>query len=154
MERRRRHLTDTSLCQVCKGGEESSMHILRDCPAMSGIWTRIVPVRKQREFFTFPLLCWLHDNLGNDMDMGGYTWSTIFAISIWWGWKWRCWNVFGNNGKCRDRVKFLKNLASEVSLAHEHLRERACAGVRVERHIAWKPPESGWWKMNTDGASR
>lgn len=31
MERYRRHLNDTSLCQVCKGGEESIIHILRDC---------------------------------------------------------------------------------------------------------------------------
>ncbi|CAA7037229.1 unnamed protein product [Microthlaspi erraticum] len=154
LERRRRHITDTSLYQVCKGGEESTMHILRDCPAMAGIWTRIVPVSKQREFFTAPILNWLHDNIGNNTDMGGHTWSTLFAISTWWGWKWRCWNVFGNSGKCKDRVKFLKNLATEVFSAHVKLRQQTSTCVREERHIAWTKPENGWWKMNTDGASR
>ncbi|CAA7059623.1 unnamed protein product [Microthlaspi erraticum] len=86
--------------------------------------------------------------------MRDYTWSTVFAISVWWIWKWRCWNVFGNNGKCRDRVRFLKNLATEISLANEKLRGRQAVGTRVERRIAWKLPENGWWKMNTDGASR
>lgn len=36
-ERHRRHLSDSGICQVCKGGEETILHVLRDCPAMSGI---------------------------------------------------------------------------------------------------------------------
>ncbi|CAA7027275.1 unnamed protein product [Microthlaspi erraticum] len=90
MERQRRHLYDTRVCQVCKGGEESILHVLRDCPAMSGIWTRVVPPQRQREFFNASLLSWLFENLGHDADMGGYLWSTFFAMAAWWGWKWRC----------------------------------------------------------------
>lgn len=36
-ERYRRHIGDTELCKVCKGGVESILHVLRDCPAMVGI---------------------------------------------------------------------------------------------------------------------
>ncbi|CAA7051323.1 unnamed protein product [Microthlaspi erraticum] len=122
LERQRRHLSDTGVRQVCKGGEESILHILRDCPAMAGIWNRIVPARKRHEFFATPLLRWVHENLVNDADMGGYVWSTIFAMGAWWGWKWRCWNVFGHPGKCRDRVKYVKDIAQEVTTAHQKSR--------------------------------
>ncbi|CAA7025020.1 unnamed protein product [Microthlaspi erraticum] len=154
MERQRRHLSDTGVCQVCRGGEESILHVLRDCPAMDGIWRRIVPARRRQSFFEAPLLSWVYENLGKDDEMGGYSWATVFAMSLWWGWKWRCWNVFGKQGTCRDRVQFLKDRAREASTAHEKVRIQGRRGERVERQIAWVPPESGWWKMNTDGASR
>lgn len=35
-ERYRRHLCDSNICQVCKGAVETTLHILRDCPAMGG----------------------------------------------------------------------------------------------------------------------
>lgn len=90
MERHRRHLCDSSLCQVCKGGDESIPHIFRDCPAMRGVWERLVPRRKRREFFTMSLLEWLYHNLGDEENLGDSTWATLFAVSVWWGWKWRC----------------------------------------------------------------
>lgn len=51
MERQRRHLCDSGLCSVCRSGDETIMHVLRDCPAMEGLWIRLVPVRKRRLFF-------------------------------------------------------------------------------------------------------
>lgn len=111
MEQQRRHLSDTGICQVCKGGNETIIHILRDCPTMYGIWTRIIPRRKRGTFFTQTLLEWVYDNLGDSGEVDGCLWSTIYAIAVWWGWKWRCGNVFGVNGKCRDRVKFVRDPA-------------------------------------------
>ncbi|CAA7038516.1 unnamed protein product [Microthlaspi erraticum] len=66
----------------------------------------------------------------------------------------RCGNVFGTNGKCRDRVKFIKDKAKEVAAAHVKGAGDGMRRQRVERHIAWKPPMQDWWKINTDGASR
>ncbi|CAA7012925.1 unnamed protein product [Microthlaspi erraticum] len=91
---------------------------------MVGAWTRLVPRQRQQEFFGQSVLEWLYLNLGLEARAFGSSWATLFAISVWWGWKWRCGNVFGVVGKCRDRVKFLKELAK------------------------------GWMKLNTDGASR
>ncbi|CAA7059955.1 unnamed protein product [Microthlaspi erraticum] len=153
-ERHRRHLSDTNLCQVCRSGEETIIHILRDCPAMEGIWRRIVPRRKRREFFEAPLLSWLYTNLGSELDLGEYKWSTCFAMAVWWGWKWRCDNVFGSNRKCRDRVKFVKDIAKEVASAYTKTTNTGGMAQRVERQIAWQPPIQGWWKVNTDGTSR
>ncbi|XP_020871723.1 uncharacterized protein LOC9299799 [Arabidopsis lyrata subsp. lyrata] len=152
-ERYRRHLGDTEICQVCKGGTETIIHALRDCPAMEGIWTRTVPLRKRQSFFASSLLEWLYANLGDETERDGSKWSTKFAVSVWWGWKWRCGNVFGSNGRCRDRVRFLKDLAQEVDVAYLNMAGEAGQPPRVERLICWKPPRDGWMKLNTDGAS-
>ncbi|CAA7051415.1 unnamed protein product [Microthlaspi erraticum] len=153
-ERKRRHLCDSDICPVCKGGVETLIHIIRDCPAMQGIWTRLVPARKQHEFFMKPLLPWLYENLGEDGVTFGVPWSTLFGMSIWWGWKWRCGNLFGENGKCRDRVRFLKDLAKEVLTVSEACLTQNPKPLREERMIRWIQPQTGWVKLNTDGASR
>lgn len=75
-------------------------------------------------------------------------------MASWWGWKWRCGNVFGDNGKCRDRVRFVREIAAEVTKAHKAAWGRAMGGVTETRLLSWKPPEPGWVKVNTDGASR
>lgn len=144
MERNRRHLCDTSLCVVCKGGEESILHVLRDCPAMMGIWLRLVPARRRTRFFSMTLWEWFYENLGNKSVVETVSWDTLFAITVWWGWKWRCGNVFGENRKCRDRVRFIKELARDVFLAHAHQEEGAKAVVRVERNIGWRWTVV-WW---------
>ncbi|KAG7600713.1 P-loop containing nucleoside triphosphate hydrolase [Arabidopsis suecica] len=70
-----------------------------------------------------------------------------------WGWKWRCGNIFGSNGRCRDRVKFIKDLAQEVTQAHSSISGDSGSVMRVERLIGWTAPTDGWLKLNTDGAS-
>lgn len=154
MERYRRHLCVSSVCPVCKGGEETIIHVLRDCPAMLGIWTRISPTRGSRYFFDQSLLEWIYDNIGKKEGLEENSWATTFAMAIWWGWKWRCGNVFGENGKCRDRVQFIKDVSKEVVCAHLVTRAGSSQGTRVERLIGWSPPSEGWVKLNTDGAVR
>ena len=152
-ERHRRHLSGTDLCQVCRGGIETIIHVLRDCPAIKGIWERFVPRMRREAFFRMPLLEWLYKNLCDNNAGGGVPWATIFDLTLWWGWKWRCGNVFGDTRLWRDRVKFLRDLAKGVIIANRtenaHIKERHM----VEIMVGWKPPCVGWMKLNTDGAS-
>ncbi|CAA7017011.1 unnamed protein product [Microthlaspi erraticum] len=152
-ERSRRHMGDTAICQVCKAGVESITHVLRDCPAIAGIMTRIVPRGKQQIFFALPLMEWLFENLGENAETGFGPWSTMFAIVTWWAWKWRCGNIFGDGKLWRDRVKFVKEYAKEMSRVLSK-----CGGGtnvnRAERLISWTPPLVSWVKLNTDEASR
>ena len=62
-ERHRRHMADFDVCQLCRGASESLIHVLRDCPAMTGIWLRLVPKRKRQTFFATSLLEWFFMNL-------------------------------------------------------------------------------------------
>lgn len=136
VERKRRNICDTNLCQVCKSGEETILHVLRDCQAMASIWSRLLPPRRLYVFFTQSLLEWVYSNLGEQELVGGYPWATLFALAAWWGWKRRCRNVFGENRKCRDRVRFLKDSAKEVVEAHSLLGSNRGNVTRVERQIA------------------
>lgn len=154
VERQRRHMSNTDLCQVCKAGSEITIHILRDCPAMRGLWERIVPYRRRNTFFGQTLLEWMFSNLGDDGKSFDSTWATTFAMGVWWSWKWRCDNVFGNNGRCRDRTKFIKDKAKEVTLANLKSHENDQHVPRVEAMVSWVAPSDGWMKLNTNGASR
>lgn len=89
-----RHIGDTAICLVCKGGVESNLHVFWDCPAMAGIWICIVPRRKRHSFFAQSLLKWVFENLGNKGGGSEGAWSTTFAVAVWWGWKWRCGNFW------------------------------------------------------------
>ena len=137
-ERYRRHLGDTNICEVCKSGVETTLQILRDCPAMAGIWARLIPARRRQNFFAKSLLEWIHSNLGEEGEMvpGDGSWATMFAIATWWGWKWRCGNIFGENRVWKDKVRFIKGLAAEVRAANMASKEHSPAAVRVERMIA------------------
>ena len=154
VERKRRHLSETSVCPLCKGGDETILHVLRDCPAAVGLWTRLLPPSRQQHFFQLPLLPWLFENLAKREAELGNLWPTTFALTAWWCWKWRCGYVFGDEGKCRDRVKFLKEKAREVLAAHDKLRDCSRVRERVGMQISWRRPAHGWIKLNTDGASK
>ncbi|KAG7564477.1 Ribonuclease H-like superfamily [Arabidopsis suecica] len=119
-ERFRRHLCDTEICQICKNGVESIIHVLRDCGG------------------------------GGEE---GESWPTMFAMAVWWGWKWRCGNIFGDNRVWKDRVRFIKELAKEVMAAKVLNGNGVTKAVRVEKMIKWVTPPTGWFKLNTDGAS-
>ncbi|KAG7548150.1 Ribonuclease H domain [Arabidopsis suecica] len=81
--------------KVPERGVETIMHIIRDCPTMVGIWTRLVPRRRQSVFFTKSLLEWIYVNLSEETQVEEGPWSVMFALAVWWGWKWRCGNVLG-----------------------------------------------------------
>ncbi|CAA7053003.1 unnamed protein product [Microthlaspi erraticum] len=143
-ERFRRHIGDTEICQVCKAGIETTLHILRDCPAMNGIWERIVTREKRQAFFSMSLLEWLFVNLSDPTKTEFGPWSTLFSVSVWWAWKWRCGNVFEDNKLWRDRVGFVKEYAREVSQV-QSTESGARTTVREERLISWLPPLAGQW---------
>nr|AID60103.1 hypothetical protein [Brassica napus] len=154
MERKRRHISENGTCPLCKSGDETILHVLRDCPAAAGLWRKLVLPTRQQRFFNLTLFEWLYENLANDKSVNGDQWPSLFALTVWWCWKWRCGYVFGEIGKCRDRVRFVKDKAQEVIKANKKVREPSAIGVHVERQIAWFVPENGWVKLNTDGASR
>ncbi|CAA7023659.1 unnamed protein product [Microthlaspi erraticum] len=104
-------------------------------------------------FFDKTLLVWLYENLQPGVTVATVPWSTTFSMAVWWGWKWRFGNVFGENCPCRDRVQFVMELAAEVWGANQLLGAKGSERPREVRHIGWKVPAAGWFKLNTDGAS-
>lgn len=70
-------------------------------------------------------------------------------LLLWW-----CDNVFGNNGKYRDRTKFIKDKAQEVTLASLKKKLANSHVNRIETMVGWVAPSEGWIKLNMNGDSR
>ncbi|CAA7016120.1 unnamed protein product [Microthlaspi erraticum] len=51
-------------------------------------------------------------------------------------------------------MRFVKDVAKDVIKAMEACKEPGSRPARVERMIGWTPANEGWFKLNTDGASR
>lgn len=81
-KRQRRHLSGSGMCQVCKGGEETIIHILRDCPVIAGIWNRIVTPSKRGGFFNQTLFEWIYTNLRDVGVKDEVPWATMFGMVL------------------------------------------------------------------------
>ncbi|CAA7043435.1 unnamed protein product [Microthlaspi erraticum] len=73
-------------------------------------------------------------------------------VAVWWAWKWRCGNIFGETKLWRDRVKFVQDYTKEVWSGASASSSVELAS-RQERLVSWTPPLVSWVKLNTDGAS-
>ncbi|KAA3475772.1 non-LTR retroelement reverse transcriptase-like [Gossypium australe] len=129
--RARMGLASTAQCERCTTLSEDMLHLLRDCPISRSLWLRMVPTSLQREFFECGTSEWIKANiLCRTRARHGTEWNVLFAVSLWWLWKWRNESIFQGNDPPRTQPR------------------------RQERLISWKPPPSGWTLINTDGASR
>ena len=68
-ERRRRHLNASALCTRRDNGNESVLHVLRDCSQAKSLWLRMVPSNSQSNLFFLDLKEWILHNLGNKLDI-------------------------------------------------------------------------------------
>ncbi|GJS86227.1 LURP1-like domain-containing protein [Tanacetum coccineum] len=81
----------------------------------------------------------------------------MFAITLWWLWKWRNTEIFGRNEEIPiDPIRFLHTKLKEMSdaLLKDDMRKQGCYKIRKEVFIGWITPPDGWVMLNTDGASR
>ena len=62
-ERVSRGLSNSSTCAKCNLEEESTIHVLRDCPFASWIWMNLLDQADWDHFFNLPLQEWLAGNL-------------------------------------------------------------------------------------------
>ncbi|KAL9293273.1 putative ribonuclease H domain-containing protein [Arabidopsis thaliana] len=88
---------------------------------------------------------WVYANLDEGAVVEGSSLATFFTISVWWRWKWWCGNIFGQNGVCRDRVKFVKDTGKEVALAK-------LVNMGNEGMISREERMIGWGLRDSDGA--
>ncbi|CAA0840318.1 Unknown protein [Striga hermonthica] len=73
VERRRRHISDSSTCTLCGRYDESTMHCLRDCTGARQVWRSLIPAHQQSEFFRLHLRDWLIQNLQNGLGIGHWS---------------------------------------------------------------------------------
>lgn len=106
LNRYKRKLTNDPKCFICGGEDESTLHILRDCPAAKSVWRKLEGFANLSSFYQGGLHEWIRNNLEFESIE---TWPTIFAISTWWLWRWRNMLMFDRRNEILlDLIAFLK----------------------------------------------
>ncbi|CAL1388702.1 unnamed protein product [Linum trigynum] len=150
-ERRRRHLTTVARCQICGGDEETTLHVIRDCPYARAAWADFLQEEPDESFFQDDLRRWiLHYLAGRSRSVP----PTRFAVMCWMLWKNRNKFVF------EKELDSTSSLPCRVVTLEKHIEEAATKAAIVfngeaipsQRMIAWKPPPAGWSCLNTDGS--
>ncbi|KAJ8760729.1 hypothetical protein K2173_017824 [Erythroxylum novogranatense] len=134
-----RGISNTIVCQTCHIADETSIHILRDCPMVKALWLQLIPHPTWQAWSTMELLDWIDLNMGcKRWFLDKYPWFIVFAATMWFLWKWRCQILFDADfvNPCFP----LNTIFAEV--------EDMCRIWQLE--IA----TGHWVKLNTDGTSR
>ncbi|KAK9046567.1 hypothetical protein V6N11_052453 [Hibiscus sabdariffa] len=150
-ERVRRHIANTTRCDICGEYRKDFDHILRSCFLAKSVWRRCVSTATRSNFFTMSFQDWLSKNLFD----GTYTtqddpWSIKFAILCWLIWKRRCDMLFNPSTKEVEGIVAKGNrLLEECRQAFQKNAEN-----RVEQgsEMKWSLPTVGWVKLNVDAS--
>lgn len=86
-ERVRLHIFTDCLCGWWKNGNESVLHVLRDCTDAHEPWSGLIPRHLLADFGRGNLQQWLTDNLTTKHRFGHDNWGLLFRIVYWLCWK-------------------------------------------------------------------
>nr|XP_025664883.1 uncharacterized protein LOC112763420 [Arachis hypogaea] len=147
-EKRRRHLTNDDTCPRCRSHEESTIHVLRDCPYAMSIWNRLIPPNGRSSFFNTELNEWLYQNLTTNKN-----WNCLFGVALSSIWYLRNKLVFnGESAHVNTAVNQIKARSEEfLSLTRSSLKPQKSQAAG-ESLIRWSCPEEGCVKVNVDGS--
>ncbi|KAF7844636.1 putative RNA-directed DNA polymerase [Senna tora] len=154
VERCRRQMSDSAVCDRCGSNCEDLIHALRDCSVIKDVWLRLVKPCYWPEFFHAGLSDWISLNLHRNLGVFDIPWKEIFATTCWSAWKWRNEHVFQQcDPKLSDPVF---SILHKVRSASEASRALVNSGKdppsRTHSLVKWQSPEMGWFKVNVDGA--
>lgn len=154
LNRFKRKLTGDPKCFICGGEDESTLHMLRDCPAAKSVWRKLEGFANLSSLYQGGLQEWIRNNMEFE---NIETWPTLFAITTWWLWRWRNMMLFDRRSEIPlDLIAFLKVRFDEAwkALQEDWENETKSQFRRKEELITWTSPPLGWHVLNTDGAAR
>ncbi|XP_061350360.1 uncharacterized protein LOC133295534 [Gastrolobium bilobum] len=142
-------------CHVCLDKVENIMHVLHDCKKALPVWNFWFAGNIPCDFLSLPQEEWIRKNVDK-----GWThsqllpWQDLFNTTVWFLWNWRNKETHEANF-CRpiNVPLFITNYIMEYKSAavsnapSSFLPQPRC-------RVKWKPPPSGWWKLNVDAALR
>ncbi|XP_019174227.1 PREDICTED: uncharacterized protein LOC109169788 isoform X1 [Ipomoea nil] len=114
-ERRRRSFSMDSRCPGCDEQEEDVAHCIRNCTKAMEIWGVFLPRGACKNFFNMDFDSWLFMNISGRMkNHKEGDWSGLFALVVWWIWRWRCNLAFRNESwEKRDKIRWLQEQNKE-----------------------------------------
>ncbi|CAL9028505.1 unnamed protein product [Prunus brigantina] len=128
---------------------ETINHLFSTCPFAQSVWscTNLVPTISSPNF---DFLTWLGTLTSTTASRGPDILSKALLL---------CWQIWEsrNNMIFKDINPYLVRVltvAGQVGLDYWHQNFKDVEGPKTPIHIKWKPPPSGWVKLNFDGSIR
>ncbi|KAK3193441.1 hypothetical protein Dsin_024751 [Dipteronia sinensis] len=140
-----------TIYERCKAGCENINHVFRSCEKSCFVWEDICKGITRSHLFICDWDDWLMQNLKNNrLVFGKVAGYLLFAVSLWFIWKWRCKEIFDPNFRFPPYPgliikRFLDNWLNANYADSKKVDLNPC-------YIAWSPPLEGWVKLNVDGS--
>ncbi|KAF2306076.1 hypothetical protein GH714_011197 [Hevea brasiliensis] len=156
VERCRRHLSSSSACQLCSYCDETTLHVLRDCPFTALVWNRVFQLSGKNYSAPDSLVIrdWIFPNLVDDTAvLDGVYWCSIFGLTCWALWKRR--NFFVFRAKEQSAEEVVQHIFAWTKNHFIAVNSTAVAPSRPARsftQVSWVSPRPSWITINTDGA--
>jgi hypothetical protein len=136
------NLATSPVCQRCGKYKEDVLHCLRDCAPSKEVWQLISSVNHRYLFSFTSWKTWLQT-----MSKGAF--GNMFAITIWWIWRFRNNHILGDKQwKTQNVIHFIDIMCTDLTSLNIHSSEH-----HINRHMVnWTPPPDGCVKLNIDGS--
>nr|GMC99849.1 reverse transcriptase [Ipomoea batatas] len=132
-------------------GEDSDDLVWRHSSNVA-MWMDLLPEGERRRNWRRPFMEWFDMNISGKGACGAVEdGQNLFAITLWWLWKWRNEDVFkGVQNRIQKKANWIEMQVAETRAAFERARAPGSRDTRRSL-LRWSKPESGWLKLNTDG---
>ncbi|KAL2942612.1 hypothetical protein RDABS01_030962 [Bienertia sinuspersici] len=111
----KRRIGNDTRCARCNDLEETTMHLLRDCPAARHVWQTVGGPALSPSFYVGSLQAWVYRNLRTRDGIANDMWPSFFAITPWWLRRWRNDHLHGRHDRIPiDVSHFLHGKLMEV----------------------------------------
>ncbi|MCH94985.1 putative non-LTR retroelement reverse transcriptase, partial [Trifolium medium] len=145
-----------SYCDSCNLFEESTIHVVRDCPRAVHLWRHLIANQERGYFFVVEFDEWIHLNLNNKFGQNyGNDWKAIWATTCYLLWQWRNKSIHDAEFVIPERpwqvvmdyvAAYNHSMLVEEQLRHEKVQQQV--------DIRWLAPPPGWFALNSDGAAK
>jgi hypothetical protein len=77
-------------CHSCHQFEETTTHVMRDCPIAVNVWRHLLPIQDRGQFFMVDFHEWIQLNLSSKFGMNNeHDWTSTWATACFLLWQWR-----------------------------------------------------------------
>ncbi|XP_057432959.1 uncharacterized protein LOC130725784 [Lotus japonicus] len=87
-------MTGSAICPLCEEGDETGVHLFRDCSQVKPLWLQVADVNYFPRFFQLSLQKWVHGFLDASFTTSGSSVVLDFGFLLWAIWKARVDVVF------------------------------------------------------------
>ncbi|CAN1839814.1 Putative ribonuclease H protein At1g65750 [Linum perenne] len=143
----RRGFCPDAVCNCCGSGNETILHVLRDCEFARDTWLKVGGFELNGNDWRLPLEEWFQLFLAKDKGL-------IFGITCWFLWRTRNERIFagradsagGTAAKCAHwEVKVREAMNFEASVVPN-------LNVPRQSQVNWQAGQEGWVTVNSDGS--